>query len=158
MCSVEKAAQVFSLKLDNGHKTSCPWIDNSCDEKLAQFPPMADQELVDGYKQRLLALSELVALPLISTSAISQLKSSELELFLKNELTLACDDGLGGELKKAYLCNVIDTESAKKYYEVSDFTAGFSFHFCSLSVLFSLNSFRACAFPMLRFLSCLVHH
>ncbi|KAJ0890078.1 putative Zinc finger, C3HC [Helianthus annuus] len=35
---VEKAASVFSLKLNSGHKLLCPWVDNACDEKLAQFP------------------------------------------------------------------------------------------------------------------------
>ncbi|CAM8919384.1 unnamed protein product [Rhodiola kirilowii] len=68
---VEKAAQVFSLKLDSGHKSSCPWVDNACDEKLAQFPPMADQDLVYDYRQRTSALSNLLALPVISISAIS---------------------------------------------------------------------------------------
>ncbi|KAE8695781.1 putative serine-threonine protein kinase, plant-type [Hibiscus syriacus] len=30
---------VFSLKLDSGHKLTCPWIDNVCYERLAEFPP-----------------------------------------------------------------------------------------------------------------------
>ncbi|KAB5524705.1 hypothetical protein DKX38_022454 [Salix brachista] len=38
--TLEKAALVFSLKLDNGHKLLCPWIDNTCDERLAEFLPL----------------------------------------------------------------------------------------------------------------------
>ncbi|CAM8918699.1 unnamed protein product [Rhodiola kirilowii] len=114
---VEKAAQVFSLKLDSGHKSSCPWVDNACDEKLAQFPPMADQDLVYDYRQRTSALSNLLALPVISISAISHLKSPQFEHFLQNEPTLECVDRNGSELKTSYLGNETDTESAKKYYE-----------------------------------------
>ncbi|XP_010265310.1 PREDICTED: uncharacterized protein LOC104603072 isoform X2 [Nelumbo nucifera] len=35
---VEKAAAVFSLKLDNGHKLLCLWIGNARNETLVQFP------------------------------------------------------------------------------------------------------------------------
>uniref|UniRef100_A0A7N0RBT2 C3HC-type domain-containing protein n=1 Tax=Kalanchoe fedtschenkoi TaxID=63787 RepID=A0A7N0RBT2_KALFE len=113
---VEKAALVFSLKLDSGHKSSCPWVDNACDEKLAKFPPTADQNLVNDYKQRKLALSELLALPLISKSAISHLESPQFEHFIQNEPVSECDDRFVDELKTSYLGNDY-TESAKKYYE-----------------------------------------
>ncbi|KAK6921095.1 LOW QUALITY PROTEIN: Zinc finger, C3HC-like [Dillenia turbinata] len=66
---VEKAALVFSLKLDNGHKLLCPWTDNACDEALAQFPPT-------------LASLLLSALPIISSSAIDFMQSPQLETFL----------------------------------------------------------------------------
>ncbi|XP_047321832.1 uncharacterized protein LOC124925782 [Impatiens glandulifera] len=80
---VEKAASVFSLKLDNGHKLLCPWIDNVCEESLAQFPPKPAHTLVNDYKKRLSTLMNLSALPVISSSAISYLGCSQLEAFLK---------------------------------------------------------------------------
>lgn len=82
MQQVEKAAAVFSLKLDNGHKLLCPWINNSCDEKLALFPPTPAPALVDSYKERSAALLQLTALPVISSLAINYMKSPELENFL----------------------------------------------------------------------------
>ncbi|WOK98021.1 hypothetical protein Cni_G06729 [Canna indica] len=72
---VEKAAAVFSLKLDNGHKLLCPWIDNACDEALALFPPTTPQALVEGYRERSVALLKLSALPMISPSAIDYMKT-----------------------------------------------------------------------------------
>ncbi|KAK3225592.1 hypothetical protein Dsin_005454 [Dipteronia sinensis] len=66
---VEKAALVFSLKLDNGHKLLCPWIDNACDETLAQFPPTPPPVLVDKFRERSSTLLQLLALPVISSSA-----------------------------------------------------------------------------------------
>lgn len=79
---VEKAAKVFSLKLDSGHKLLCPWIDNICDETLAQFPPLTASLLVDSYKERCSALLQLLALPIISFSAIDCMKSPQLDKFL----------------------------------------------------------------------------
>lgn len=81
--SVEKAANVFSLKLDNGHKIFCPWVDNACNEALAQFPPTTSTILVDDYKKRYAALLQLSALPVISSSAIDFMKSPQLDDFLK---------------------------------------------------------------------------
>ncbi|GAB2241177.1 hypothetical protein Droror1_Dr00017952 [Drosera rotundifolia] len=47
---VEKVASVFSLKLDNGHKLPCPWVNNACDATLALFPPPPAPILVDHYR------------------------------------------------------------------------------------------------------------
>lgn len=80
--SVEKAALVFSLKLDNGHKMLCPWIDNACDETLAEFPPTPPPVLVDKFKERCSAILQLPVLPVISSSAIEYMKSPQLDQFL----------------------------------------------------------------------------
>lgn len=90
--SVEKAALVFSLKLDSGHKLLCPWIDNVCDEKLADFPPTATAMLVDQYKIRHSILSQLAALPVISPKAVASLRRSQLEQFLRESLTVERDE------------------------------------------------------------------
>lgn len=84
LTAVEKAAAVFSLKLDNGHKLLCPWIDNACDEALALFPPTPPTALVESYNERSSALLHLSALPIISSSAIDymKMKSPHLEEFL----------------------------------------------------------------------------
>ncbi|KAI7743657.1 hypothetical protein M8C21_031025 [Ambrosia artemisiifolia] len=85
---VEKAASVFSLKLNSGHKLLCPWVDNACDEKLAQFPPASPMDLVDNYKKRCASLLQLLELPVISSSAIDYMRTPLLEHFLKCPPTL----------------------------------------------------------------------
>ncbi|GFZ05893.1 hypothetical protein Acr_18g0000630 [Actinidia rufa] len=80
---VEKSALVFSLKLDNGYKLLCPWIDNACDEKLAQFLPIPAVVLVDEYKKHSSVLLNLLALPVISSSTIDYMRSPQLEHFLR---------------------------------------------------------------------------
>ncbi|GAA0140573.1 hypothetical protein LIER_35262 [Lithospermum erythrorhizon] len=80
---IEKTALVYSLKLDSGHKLLCPWVDNICDEGLAQFPPKQSFVLVGDYKKCYNALSQLLALPAISSSAIDYMKSPQLDRFLK---------------------------------------------------------------------------
>ncbi|KAG5027868.1 hypothetical protein JHK87_011382 [Glycine soja] len=101
---VEKAALVFSLKLDNGHKLLCPWIDNACDETLARFPPATPPVLVDNFREHCFALLQLSALPRISPSAIDYMQSQStlLEDFLGQSLMLeygngsAENSGIGG--------------------------------------------------------------
>lgn len=93
---VEKAALVFSLKLENGHKLLCPWIDNICDETLAQFPPMPPPVLVEKCRERSSALIQLLVLPVISPSAIEYMRSTQLEEFLKCFSILEC----GNEVAK----------------------------------------------------------
>ncbi|XP_059590835.1 retrovirus-related Pol polyprotein from transposon RE1 isoform X1 [Vitis vinifera] len=87
---VEKAALVFSLKLDNGHRLLCPWINNACDEELAQFPPATVQDLMDGYRERASALLKLTALPSISSAAVGYMRSPQLEHFLGQSSMLEC--------------------------------------------------------------------
>ncbi|KAE8729014.1 hypothetical protein F3Y22_tig00004013pilonHSYRG00147 [Hibiscus syriacus] len=76
---VENVASVFSLKLDSGHKLTCPWIDNVCDERLAEFPPTVPADLVDKFRARSNSLFQLMALPVISSSAIEFMRSPQLE-------------------------------------------------------------------------------
>ncbi|KAI3521887.1 hypothetical protein L1887_11362 [Cichorium endivia] len=96
---VENAASVFSLKLNNGHKLLCPWVDNACDEKLAQFPPSSLVDLVDNYKKRCSSLLQLLELPVISSTAISYMSGPLMEHFLKYPPTLenvyGSDNGSG---------------------------------------------------------------
>ena len=80
---VEKAAAVFSLKLESGHKLLCPWIDNICDETLAYFPPTPNPVLIKGFKERSMGLLRLSALPIISQAAIELMKGPQLESFLR---------------------------------------------------------------------------
>ncbi|XP_047165762.1 uncharacterized protein LOC124834967 [Vigna umbellata] len=92
---VEKAALVFSLKLDNGHKLLCPWIDNACSETLARFPPTTPEILVENFREHCFALLQLSALPRISSSAIAYIQSQSplLEDFLGKSLMLECGYG-----------------------------------------------------------------
>eukprot|EP00252_Welwitschia_mirabilis_P007108 TRINITY_DN1818_c0_g1_i1.p1 TRINITY_DN1818_c0_g1~~TRINITY_DN1818_c0_g1_i1.p1 ORF type:complete len:924 (-),score=191.65 TRINITY_DN1818_c0_g1_i1:298-3069(-) len=73
---VEKAAESFSIKLDEGHKSLCPWKGNECEESLAHFPPTPSHALVESYRDRCDALLELPALPVISKSAVEEIKLS----------------------------------------------------------------------------------
>ncbi|TKW15253.1 hypothetical protein SEVIR_5G225200v4 [Setaria viridis] len=86
---VEKAAAVFSLKLDSGHKLLCPWIDNTCDESLALFPPTTPPVLVENYYECFSSLLRLLALPRISCSSLETMKkrSPQLEQFLSEPLS-----------------------------------------------------------------------
>lgn len=118
--SVEKAALVFSLNLDNGHRLLCPWIDNACDEMLGQFPPTPHPVLVDKFRDRCSALLRLSALPLISSSAIEYLRERdpELEQFLDQSLAQEFGDVSAKSLKTDYLCSECNAGSIKLYYQV----------------------------------------
>ncbi|XP_068637157.1 uncharacterized protein [Aristolochia californica] len=87
---VEKAAAVFSLKLDSGHKLLCPWIDNACDETLALFPPTPAPALVEGYKERSSALIRVSALPVISPAAMDYMWSPKLQWLLDQYFHSLC--------------------------------------------------------------------
>ncbi|KAF8005792.1 hypothetical protein BT93_K0161 [Corymbia citriodora subsp. variegata] len=114
---VEKAALVFSLKLDNGHNLLCPWIDNACDESLAQFPPTSPPVLVNQYKQRYISLVQLLALPVISSSAIKSMTSPQLESFLRDYSMLKCGNVSPGLSLAKYTGDGYDQESAILYYQ-----------------------------------------
>lgn len=109
---------VFSLKLDNGHKLLCPWMDNACDEMLAQFPPATVQDLVDGYKERSSALLQLVALPLISSAAINYMRSPQLEHFLRQSAVLEFGSVSADSCQTEYLGSECDAVSANLYFQV----------------------------------------
>ncbi|XP_073291434.1 uncharacterized protein [Primulina huaijiensis] len=80
---VEKAAVVFSLKLESGHKLLCPWINSACSEELAQFPTVSRDDLIEDYKKRYDALSQLTALPVIYPLAVDNMRNPMLENFLR---------------------------------------------------------------------------
>ncbi|PPR99235.1 hypothetical protein GOBAR_AA21426 [Gossypium barbadense] len=115
--ALEKAALVFSLKLDSGHKLLCPWIDNICDERLAEFPPSVPADLVDKFRARSDSLFQLIALPVISSLAIEFMRSPQLEQFLRQPLMLDC---LKGNAEFSHLERIEDgsaVDSANLYYQ-----------------------------------------
>lgn len=116
--SVEKAALVFSLKLDSGHKLLCPWRGNTCDETMTRFPPTPPQVLVDNYKERCSALLQLSALPKISQSAVDCMKSSPLDYFLKDSSVL---EGGSGSANNSEIENLSSQHELKLYYQVYKF-------------------------------------
>ncbi|KAI8541201.1 hypothetical protein RHMOL_Rhmol08G0043700 [Rhododendron molle] len=117
MYSFEKAALVFSLKLDNGHKQLCPWIDNTCDEKLSQFPPTPAAVLVDEYKKRFSVLLQLLALPEISFSAIDYMRSPQLENFLRGSSGAGRSSWSPDISQAEHLGNENDRDSSMSYYQ-----------------------------------------
>ncbi|KAJ4973739.1 hypothetical protein NE237_006913 [Protea cynaroides] len=114
---VEKAAAVFSLKLDNGHKQLCPWIDNACDETLAQFPPTPPPALVDAYRERSSALLELSSLPMIAPSTVDYMRSPQLDRFLEQSSMLEYSVGTFHISSIEYLDNESETLSARLYFQ-----------------------------------------
>lgn len=84
---MDKAAAVFSLKLDNGHKLLCPWTDNICEESLALFPPTPPSVLIRNYEDCITDLLQLSSLPKISSYALGCMKKQEprIEEFLKEQ-------------------------------------------------------------------------
>ncbi|XP_073008149.1 uncharacterized protein [Typha latifolia] len=120
---VEKAASVFSIKLDTGHKLLCPWIDNICEEAQALFPPTPPPALVESYSELSSSLLRLMALPMISSSTIEYMKkrSSQLEEFLNkpSHLSIVLKSGikLTSGLKNKDLDDVLEDASANLYYQ-----------------------------------------
>ncbi|KAL1209201.1 hypothetical protein V5N11_015953 [Cardamine amara subsp. amara] len=114
---VEKAASVFSLKLDGGHKVLCPWIENSCEETLSEFPSMTPQDLVDRHDERSEALLQLLALPVISPSAIKYMRSSDLEEFLKRPIAPASGDTTAQCSQTESLINHVGATPAQLFYQ-----------------------------------------
>lgn len=114
---VEKAALVFSLKLDNGHKSLCPWVDNACDEGVAQFPPMPAAVLVDNYKKRYAALMQLLALPVISSSAIDCIRSPQLDHFLNESSSIEVTNKSANASTTDYLGQECEDISSIIYYQ-----------------------------------------
>ncbi|XVE63911.1 hypothetical protein DITRI_Ditri07aG0059100 [Diplodiscus trichospermus] len=114
---VEKAALVFSLKLDSGHKLLCPWIDNVCDERLAEFPPTMPADLVDKFRERSNSLFQLLALPVISSSAIEFMRSSQLEEFLRQPLMVDSQKGNPVFSLLEPIEDRSDVDSANLYYQ-----------------------------------------
>ncbi|KAJ6749085.1 NUCLEAR-INTERACTING PARTNER OF ALK [Salix purpurea] len=118
MFSVEKGASVFSLKLDNGHKLSCPWIDNACDEILAEFAPTPPQLLVDKFREHSCALLRLSAPQTISSSAIEYVRCHQLEEFLRQSPKLENGNGSANLSQIQFFVNDSDADSANLYYKV----------------------------------------
>lgn len=66
----------FSKQLDDAHESSCPWVGNCCPESLVQFPPTPPSALIGGYKDRCDGLLQFYSLPIVSVSAIEQMRAS----------------------------------------------------------------------------------
>ncbi|KAL0301293.1 UNVERIFIED_CONTAM: hypothetical protein Sradi_6406100 [Sesamum radiatum] len=75
-CEADDAGEDFAKRLDEGHKLTCPWIGNSCAESLVQFPPTPPSALIGGYKDRCDGLLQFPSLPVVSASAIEQIRIS----------------------------------------------------------------------------------
>lgn len=99
---------VFSLKLDSGHNLLCPWSNNSCTVELAKFPILSRESLIEDYKRRFLSISQLIALPIISATAVNDLRTSQLEQFLNESSNLGSHEPLESS----------GTESSILYYQV----------------------------------------
>ncbi|TVU34498.1 hypothetical protein EJB05_16333 [Eragrostis curvula] len=118
---VEKAAAVFSLKLDSGHKLLCPWIDNICDESLALFPPTPPPVLVENYYECFSSLLRLSSLPRISRSSLEIMKkrTPQLEQFLLEPFSSSVVLKGGFTLTEDSTINDLDDafEDASTYYQ-----------------------------------------
>ncbi|KAI3857417.1 hypothetical protein MKX03_024435 [Papaver bracteatum] len=98
---VDSAGEAFAKQLDLGHKVSCPWKGNNCAESLVQFPPTPQSALIGGFKDRCDGLLQFQSLPVISGSAIEQMRisrSSQVDRFLsQSQLLLSVELGFKSE-------------------------------------------------------------
>nr|XP_043623022.1 uncharacterized protein LOC122594658 [Erigeron canadensis]XP_043623023.1 uncharacterized protein LOC122594658 [Erigeron canadensis] len=81
----ENGGEEFANQLNEGHSATCPWRGNSCAESLVQFPPTPPSALIGGYKDRCDGLLQFPYLPVVSASALDQMKYSrgpEIDRFL----------------------------------------------------------------------------
>ncbi|KAI3899109.1 hypothetical protein MKW92_052306 [Papaver armeniacum] len=88
---VDSAGEAFAKQLDLGHKVSCPWKGNNCAESLVQFPPTPQSALIGGYKDQCDGLLQFQSLPVISGSAIEEMRisrSSQVDRFLSGPLSI----------------------------------------------------------------------
>ncbi|KAK6276602.1 hypothetical protein POUND7_006311 [Theobroma cacao] len=113
----EKVALVFSLKLDSGHKLLCPWINIACEERLAEFPPIMPADLVEKFKERSCSLCQLLALPVISSSAIEFMKSPQLEEFLRQPFMLDYQKDSAEFSQSETIESGSDVDSTNMYYQ-----------------------------------------
>ncbi|CAN1266987.1 Zinc finger C3HC-type protein 1 [Linum perenne] len=111
------AQQQGNLKLDSGHKLMCPWVDNACDERLAEFPPTPFPVLVEKFKERSSKLLHLLALPVVSSSAIEHMRSPQLEDFLSQSTTLDLRNGSVSMSQMEFVGNENEGDNAKLYYQ-----------------------------------------
>ncbi|XP_028761015.1 uncharacterized protein LOC114719660 isoform X2 [Neltuma alba] len=70
----EASSEEFSEGLDRGHNVTCPWRGNSCPESLVHFPPTSPSALIGGFKDRCDALLQFYSLPVVSSSAVEQIR------------------------------------------------------------------------------------
>ncbi|KAG5000490.1 hypothetical protein JHK87_021562 [Glycine soja] len=70
----DASGEEFSEQLDRGHKATCPWKGNSCPESLVQFPPTSPSALIGGFKDRCDGLLQFYSLPIVSSSAVEQIR------------------------------------------------------------------------------------
>lgn len=70
----DASIEELSKQLDRGHKINCPWRGNSCPESLVQFPPTSPSALIGGFKDRSDGLLQFYSLPIVSMSAVEQMR------------------------------------------------------------------------------------
>lgn len=81
----DASSEELSKQLDGGHKVTCPWRGNICPESLVQFPPTSPSALVGGFKDRCDGLLQFYSLPVVSSSAVEQMRvthSPQIDRFL----------------------------------------------------------------------------
>lgn len=89
--SKRKAAESFGHQLEDGHKGNCPWKGNYCAESLAELRLTPVSVILSGYEDRRDALLQLSGLPVVSSSAIEQMKLTrglQIELILSKGSSL----------------------------------------------------------------------
>eukprot|EP00250_Pteridium_aquilinum_P008326 c17854_g1_i1 orf=558-3440(-) len=97
----QHGAEAYGEQLDAAHKAICPWRGNPCTESLAQFLPSPISALIGGFNDRCDALLQFSSLPVVSGSAIDEMKVTrgpEIDrLFAKpvRETVKRLEDGFG---------------------------------------------------------------
>lgn len=107
LCEADTSSEELSKQLDRGHKIKCPWRGNSCPESLVQFPPTSPSALIGGFKDRCDGLLQFYSLPIVSSSAVEQMRIShnpqidrfiaQLQVQTAGELGYKAEMGVTGE-------------------------------------------------------------
>lgn len=103
----DASSEELSKQLDRGHKINCPWRGNSCPESLVQFPPTSHSALIGGFKDRCDGLLQFYSLPIVSSSAVEQMRVThgpqidrfiaQLQIQTAGELGYRAETSLTGE-------------------------------------------------------------
>lgn len=111
LITADSIREEFSKQLDDAHESSCPWVGNCCPESLVQFPPTPPSALIGGYKDRCDGLLQFYSLPIVSVSAIDQMRASRR---LQIDRLLAQPQVYANEDLNFRIDNISATETSKE--------------------------------------------
>lgn len=120
LITADSIREEFSKQLDEAHESSCPWVGKSCPESLVQFPPTPPSALIGGYRDRCDGLLQFYSLPIVSPSAIDQMRTSrrpQIDRLLAHPQVYA-NDGLSFRMDNISAAETSKEEALSDYSRV----------------------------------------